>query len=63
MQKNDRIDILSLVFMPFTGNKSPGAKKGSDEWKCDNLTNIFLNSYFLGLYLCYLGFEIIVMYR
>ena len=35
MQKNDKIDIfdiLSLVFMPFTGNKSPGAKKGSDEW-------------------------------
>ena len=32
MQKNDKIDILSLVFMPFTGNKSPGVKKGSDEW-------------------------------
>ena len=41
MQKNDKIDILSLVFMPFTGNKSPGAKKGSDEWQCDNFTNIF----------------------
>ena len=41
MQKNEKIDILSLVFMPFTGNKSPGAKKGSDEWQCDNFTNIF----------------------
>ena len=41
MQKNDKIDILSLVFMPFTGNKNPGAKKGSDEWQCDNFTNIF----------------------
>ena len=41
MQKNDKIDILSLVFMPFTGNKSPGAKKGSDEWQFDNFTNIF----------------------
>ena len=27
--------------MPFTGNKSPGAKQGSDEWQCDNFTNIF----------------------
>ena len=41
IQKNDKIDILSLIFMPFTGNKSPGAKKGSDEWRCDNFTNIF----------------------
>jgi hypothetical protein len=41
MQKNDKIDILSLVFMPFTGNKSPGAKKGSDEWHSDNINNIF----------------------
>ena len=41
MQKNYKIDILSLVFMPFTGNKSPGAKKGSDEWQCDNFTNTF----------------------
>ena len=41
IQKNDKIDILSLLFMPFTGNKSPGAKKGSDEWWCDNFTNIF----------------------
>ena len=40
MQKKEKIDILSLVFMPFTGNKSPGAKKGSDEWQCDNFTNI-----------------------
>jgi hypothetical protein len=32
MLKNDKIDILSLVFMPFTGNKSPSAKKGSDGW-------------------------------
>ena len=41
MQKNDKIDILSLVFMPFIGNKSPGAKKGSDKWQYDNFTNIF----------------------
>ena len=41
IQKNDKIDILSLLFMPFTGNKSPGAKKGSDEWWWDNFTNIF----------------------
>ena len=41
IQKNEKIDILSLLFMPFTGNKSPGAKKGSDEWQCDNFTNIF----------------------
>ena len=41
MQKNDKIDSLPLVFMPFTGNKSPGAKKGSDEWQYDNFTNIF----------------------
>ena len=41
IQKNDKIDILSLIFMPFTGNKSPGAKKGSDEWQCENFTNIF----------------------
>ena len=41
IQKNEKIDILSLLFMPFTGNKSPGAKKGSDEWWCDNFTNIF----------------------
>ena len=41
MQKIEKIDILSLIFMPFTGNKSPGAKKGSDEWQCDNFTNIF----------------------
>ena len=41
MQKNQKIDILLLVFMPFTGNKSSGAKKGSDEWQCDNFTNIF----------------------
>ena len=41
MQKNEKIDILSLVFMQFTGNKSPGTKKGSDEWQCDNFTNIF----------------------
>jgi hypothetical protein len=27
--------------MPFTGNKSPGAKKGSDEWHSDNINNIF----------------------
>ena len=27
MQKIEKIDILSLIFMPFTGNKSPGAKK------------------------------------
>ena len=41
MQKNEKIDILSLIFMPFTGNKSPGAKKGSDKWQYDNFTNIF----------------------
>ena len=41
MQKNEKIDMLSLVFMPFTGNKSAGAKKGSDEWQYDNFTNIF----------------------
>ena len=41
IQKNEKIDILSLLFMPFTGNKSSGAKKGSDEWWCDNFTNIF----------------------
>ena len=41
IQKNGKIDILSLLFMPFTGNKSPGAKKCSDEWWCDNFTNIF----------------------
>ena len=41
MQKNEKIDILSLIFMPFTGNKSPGAKKCSDEWWCDNFSNIF----------------------
>ena len=41
MQKNEKIDSLSLVFMPFTENKSPGAKKGSDEWQYDNFTNIF----------------------
>ena len=41
IQKNEKIDILSLLFMPFTGNKSPGAKKGSDEWWWDNFTNIF----------------------
>ena len=39
--ENEKIDILSLVIMPFTGNKSLGAKKGSDEWQCDNFTNIF----------------------
>ena len=27
--------------MPFTGNKSSGAKKGSDEWWWDSFTNIF----------------------
>ena len=32
MQKNEKIDIFSLLFMPFTGNKIPGAKKGSDEY-------------------------------
>ena len=41
IQKNEKIDILSLLFMPLTGNKSPGAKKGSDEWWCDNFANIF----------------------
>ena len=41
MQKIEKIDILSLIFMPCTWNKSPGAKKGSDEWQCDNFTNIF----------------------
>ena len=40
-QNNEKIDILSLVFMPFTGNKSPGAKKGSDVWQWDNFPNIF----------------------
>ena len=39
--KNEKSDILSLLFMPFTGNKSPGTKKGSDEWHYDNFTNIF----------------------
>ena len=32
MQKNEKMDSFSLVFMPFTENKIPGAKKGSDEW-------------------------------
>ena len=41
IQKNEKIDILSLLFMPSTGNKSSGAKKGSDEWWWDNFTNIF----------------------
>ena len=41
IQKNEKIYILSLIFMPLTGNKSPGAKKGSDEWHYDNFTNIF----------------------
>jgi hypothetical protein len=37
MKKNEKNNILSLPFMPFTGNKSPGAIFGSH----DHFTNIF----------------------
>ena len=57
IQKNYKIDILSLLFMPFTGNKSPGAKKGSDEWRCDNFTNIFWVKRTFKIMIWWLAFE------
>ena len=50
MQKNEKIDILSLVFMPFTGNKSPVAKKGSDEWQCTVVYKVDIAKNFLSIF-------------
>ena len=33
IQKNEKINILSLLFMPYTGNKSSGAIFGSYIWR------------------------------
>ena len=41
IQKNGKINILSMPFMSFTGNKSSGAILGSHKWHFDHFTNIF----------------------
>jgi hypothetical protein len=41
IQKNEKINILSVPFISLNFPPSPGAKKGSDEWHFDHFTNIF----------------------
>ena len=41
IQKNEKINILSVPFINLNFPSSSGAKKGSDEWHFDHFTNIF----------------------
>ena len=41
IQKNEKINILSVQFIILNFPPSSGAKKGSDEWHFDHFTNIF----------------------
>ena len=41
IQKNEKINILSVPFINLNFPPSSGAKKGSDEWHFDHFTNIF----------------------